>query len=58
MAVYEYECELDGLFEKVFQMGAQPPVIKCPICHGNANRSFSGVGVIFKGNGFYKTDNR
>ena len=56
--VYQYECELDGFFDKVFQMGAQPPSIKCPVCKGDAMRSFSNVGVIFKGSGFAKNDLR
>lgn len=58
MAVYEYECELDGFFERDFAMGKQPSFISCPVCKGDAHRRFSNVGVAFKGSGFYKTDNR
>jgi predicted nucleic acid-binding Zn ribbon protein len=30
----------------------------CPICQGKARRVINSVPVIFKGSGFYVTDNR
>ncbi len=33
------------------------PIEKCPVCNGKLTRLISGgVGVIFKGSGFYTTD--
>ena len=34
------------------------PVAKCPQCKGKVRRVISPVGVIFKGSGWYITDNR
>ena len=30
----------------------------CPTCQGRLNKVFGAVGVVFKGSGFYATDNR
>jgi predicted nucleic acid-binding Zn ribbon protein len=34
------------------------PLTDCPECEGNVHRVIQPVGVIFKGSGFYITDNR
>jgi len=34
------------------------PVYDCPECDGQVHRVIQPVGVIFKGSGFYVTDNR
>jgi predicted nucleic acid-binding Zn ribbon protein len=34
------------------------PAKECPECGGSVHRVISPVGVIFKGSGFYVTDNR
>jgi predicted nucleic acid-binding Zn ribbon protein len=34
------------------------PLTECPICGGPVRRVVSSVGVVFKGSGFYVTDNR
>jgi len=34
------------------------PVQVCPECGGNVHRLVQPVGIIFKGSGFYVTDNR
>jgi putative FmdB family regulatory protein len=58
MPVYEYECEQCGVrFEKLQRM-ADAPLTQCPECHGHVHRVMQPVGVIFKGSGFYVTDNR
>ena len=59
MPTYEYECK--GCKEKIeiFQSINAEPVKKCPKCNGDLRRLISsGVGVIFKGSGFYATDYR
>ena len=58
MPIYEYECEQCGVrFERLQRM-ADDPVTACPECTGHVHRVMQPVGVIFKGSGFYVTDNR
>jgi putative FmdB family regulatory protein len=59
MPVYEYECkECSNRFEKIQPITADP-LKECPNCGQNAlRRVFQPVGVIFKGSGWYITDNR
>ena len=57
MPVYEYRCARGHEYEKMegFDAPTQHP---CPHCGGSARRRFSAPAVIFKGSGFYSTDNR
>ena len=57
MPTYEYKCtECEELFE-FFQKMSDKPIEKCPVCGGRLKRIVSGgIGVIFKGSGFYTTD--
>lgn len=58
MPVYEYQCETCRLrFEKL-QRFSDSPLTECPNCGGPVHRVMQPVGVIFKGSGFYITDNR
>ena len=58
MPIYVYECEKCGVrFERKQQM-SEDPVSICPECSGHVHRVFQPVGIIFKGSGFYVTDNR
>ncbi|MFC1937036.1 FmdB family zinc ribbon protein [Chloroflexota bacterium] len=58
MPIYEYECASCGhCFEKKQRFGAEP-VRVCPECQGRAERVIRAVPIIFKGSGFYVTDNR
>ena len=34
------------------------PLTICPSCGGSLRKVFGNVGIVFKGSGFYKTDNR
>ena len=34
------------------------PLTECPVCEGPIRRVVNPVGVVFKGSGFYVTDNR
>lgn len=58
MPTYDYECEGQGRhrFER-FQRFSDPPVQECPECGLPVRRVIYPVGVLFKGPGFYKTDN-
>ena len=58
MPIYLYECDSCGVrFERVQRMSADP-LTECPECDGHVHRVIQPVGVIFKGSGFYVTDNR
>ena len=58
MPVYEYRCEKCGnQYEKREGFDA-PARQKCPKCRGRALRVLHAASVVFKGSGFYITDNR
>jgi putative FmdB family regulatory protein len=58
MPTYEYRCPEGHEFEK-FQRITEPPVLECPTCGQPSVRVLSGgAGLLFKGQGFYITDNR
>jgi putative FmdB family regulatory protein len=58
MPLYAYRCKAcDHVFEKNQRM-TDPPLRQCPVCAGDVRRLISNVGVVFKGSGFYITDNR
>lgn len=59
MPVYEYECKQCGSrFDKMQPITAEP-LSECVNCgQGPIRRVFQPVGVIFKGSGWYITDNR
>jgi putative FmdB family regulatory protein len=44
-------------FERMQRMSAEP-LTDCPECDGHVHRIIQPVGIIFKGSGFYVTDNR
>lgn len=52
MAKYEYECELDGIFDFEYPIGQQPETEDCPVCEDLIKRKFSTFGVSFKGTGW------
>jgi putative FmdB family regulatory protein len=58
MPIYEYECrDCNRTFERL-QHFTDEPVKVCPECGGPVQRIIQPVGIIFKGSGFYVTDNR
>jgi putative FmdB family regulatory protein len=58
MPIYEYEClECGKQFERLQRFGDSGPV-RCPSGHQQVHRLFSQPAIIFKGSGFYVTDNR
>lgn len=58
MPTYEYECTGCRVRFERRQKITDEPVSVCPECGGATRRVFHPVGVIFKGSGFYCTDNR
>ncbi|MEW6082603.1 MAG: FmdB family zinc ribbon protein [Bacillota bacterium] len=58
MPTYDYRCSKCGTFE-TYQRISEPPLDCCPTCQGAVKRLIGrNVGIIFKGPGFYCTDNR
>jgi len=59
MPTYEYKCsKCEEAFE-FFQKISEEPIRECPVCKGELKRVISGgAGIIFKGSGFYTTDNK
>jgi len=58
MPLYEYRCEDCGVRFERRQHINDEPVKVCPECGGKVHRLIYPVGIIFKGSGFYVTDNR
>ena len=58
MPTYEYRCKKCGEHLEVVQSFSDDPLKVCPNCKGQLQKVFSPVGIVFKGSGFYKTDNR
>ncbi|MFP4343300.1 MAG: FmdB family zinc ribbon protein [Anaerolineales bacterium] len=58
MPLYEYQCQDCGLRFERRQSFSEPPVEDCPECGGKVARLIQPAGIIFKGSGFYVTDNR
>ena len=59
MPIYEYECDKCSLrFEVKRRFSEDGGSPCCPRCQGSVRRLFSPLPIIFKGSGFYVTDNR
>ncbi len=58
MPLYEYQCKDCGIRFERTQSFSDAPLTRCPECDGRVHRVIGATGVIFKGSGFYVTDNR
>ena len=60
MPTYQYACTNPDCGERfeLVQSFTDPAASQCPVCGGPVRKVFSAVGVVFKGSGFYRTDNR
>jgi putative FmdB family regulatory protein len=58
MPIYQYHCPKCNLKFELKQSFSDESMVACPKCLNGAQRLFSPVPVIFKGSGFYVTDNR
>ena len=58
MPIYVYQCDTCGLTFEHRQRMADDPLVDCPECDGRLHRVIQPVGIVFKGSGFYVTDNR
>jgi putative FmdB family regulatory protein len=59
MPTYEYECADCGHTFERNQSMSEEPIRVCPACAGRVRRVINGgMGVIFKGSGFYVNDSK
>lgn len=59
MPIYTYQCESCGVRFDQYQKFSDEPLTICPECNEVALRKiYQPVGIVFKGKGFYSTDNR
>ena len=58
MPVYVYQCDSCGVTFERLQSFNEDPLNNCPECDGHVHRVIQPVGIVFKGSGFYVTDNR
>lgn len=58
MPTYQYRCVDCGSELETVQKFSDPSLTECPECEGTLRKVYSAVGVVFKGSGFYATDNR
>jgi putative FmdB family regulatory protein len=58
MPIYAYECNECGVRFERKQHFSDDPITICPECEGEVHRLISSPGIIFKGSGFYVTDNK
>lgn len=58
MPTYDYRCKACDHTFSVVQSFSEASLEDCPKCPGQVRKLFNSVGVVFKGSGFYRTDNR
>jgi putative FmdB family regulatory protein len=58
MPLYEYQCDECGIRFERRQRMTEDAITECPECGSSVHRLFFPVGIVFKGSGFYVTDNR
>jgi len=58
MPIYEYQCTRCSTEFEVKRSFNDESEVTCPICEAQGRRRFSPALIVFKGSGFYATDNR
>ena len=58
MPTYQYRCTECGHDLEAVQKFTDAALTECPNCGGSLRKVYNAVGVVFKGSGFYATDNR
>jgi putative FmdB family regulatory protein len=58
MPLYAYECKECGVNFERRQGFDEEPIKICPECDGEVHRLIQPAGIVFKGSGFYSTDNK
>lgn len=58
MPTYDYRCAKCGDDLEVYQSFSEAPLTRHKGCGGKLTKVMSPAGIVLKGSGFYKTDNR
>ena len=59
MPTYTYHCDNCGICFDQYQKFSEAPLTVCPECgEPTLRKVYQPVGIVFKGKGFYATDNR
>ena len=58
MPTYQYRCDTCGIEFERKQHFTDKALEECPECDGRVHRVIQPVLVVFKGSGFYVTDNK
>jgi putative FmdB family regulatory protein len=58
MPTYDYRCAKCGEDLEVYQSFTEAPLTRHKGCGGKLAKVLSPAGIVLKGSGFYKTDNR
>jgi putative FmdB family regulatory protein len=58
LPTYEYRCAKCEQHFDVYQSFSETPLTKHEGCGGKLTKVLSPAGIVLKGSGFYKTDNR
>jgi putative FmdB family regulatory protein len=59
MPTYTYQCDNCGIRFDQYQKFSEAPLTICPECgEPTLRKVYQPVGIVFKGKGFYATDNR
>jgi putative FmdB family regulatory protein len=58
MPTYVYRCQSCGTRFEAWQKMTDDPLTTCQTCGGPVRRVLYPAGIVFKGGGFYSTDNR
>lgn len=58
MPTYEYSCLSCGRSVEIVQKMTDSSMTTCESCGGTLKKVFHPAGIMFKGSGFYATDNR
>ncbi len=59
MPTYTYHCDNCGIRFDQYQKFSEVPLTLCPECgEPTLRKVYQPVGIVFKGKGFYATDNR
>ncbi len=58
MPIYDYDCTSCGHGFELRKSWSEGPVAMCPLCGAQARKKFAIPTIVYKGSGFYTTDNR
>lgn len=58
MPTYEYVCSKCDQHLEVYQSFSEEPLKRHSGCGGKLTKVLGSVGIVLKGSGFYRTDNR